>query len=60
MTFVSNSSPGELGFRMPAEWARHDVTWLTWPRPEGISFSSFTNEAWERGSREEITPPKTF
>ena len=23
---------------MPAEWARHDATWLTWPRPEGISF----------------------
>ncbi len=23
---------------MPAEWARHDATWLTLPRPEGISF----------------------
>lgn len=23
---------------MPAEWARHHATWLTWPRPEGISF----------------------
>ncbi len=23
---------------MPAEWARHRATWLTWPRPEGISF----------------------
>lgn len=23
---------------MPAEWARHQGTWLTWPRPEGISF----------------------
>ena len=23
---------------MPAEWARHDATWLTWPRSEGISF----------------------
>lgn len=23
---------------MPAEWERHQSTWLTWPRPEGISF----------------------
>lgn len=23
---------------MPAEWEPHDATWLTWPRPEGISF----------------------
>ena len=23
---------------MPAEWERHDATWLTWPRAEGISF----------------------
>ena len=23
---------------MPAEWERHRGTWLTWPRPEGISF----------------------
>jgi agmatine deiminase len=27
-----------LGYRMPAEWAPHAGTWLTWPRPEGISF----------------------
>ena len=23
---------------MPAEWEPHTATWLTWPRPEGISF----------------------
>ena len=23
---------------MPAEWERHDATWLSWPRREGISF----------------------
>src|ERR1700678_4359525 len=34
----STATPRSLGFRMPAEWARHDATWLTWPRPEGISF----------------------
>jgi agmatine deiminase len=32
------ATPRALGFRMPAEWARHDATWLTWPRAEGISF----------------------
>ena len=32
------ATPRSLGFRMPAEWARHEATWLTWPRPEGISF----------------------
>ncbi len=31
-------SPAADGWRMPAEWATHHATWLTWPRPEGISF----------------------
>ena len=31
-------TPAALGFRMPAEWEPHAATWLTWPRPEGISF----------------------
>ncbi len=38
MSTASDVTPRELGFRMPAEWARHDATWLTWPRSEGISF----------------------
>src|SRR5215475_13339489 len=25
------SAPAELGFRMPAEWDRHEATWLVWP-----------------------------
>lgn len=33
-----SQSPAALGYRMPAEWAPHVSTWLTWPRPEGISF----------------------
>lgn len=24
-------SPGGLGFRMPAEWERHERTWMAWP-----------------------------
>jgi agmatine deiminase len=25
------STPRELGYRMPAEWDRHEATWLAWP-----------------------------
>jgi agmatine deiminase len=25
------STPVELGYRMPAEWERHEATWLGWP-----------------------------
>jgi len=28
------SSPAELGFSMPAEWERHEATWLGWPHNE--------------------------
>src|SRR3982751_6736095 len=31
-------TPAQLGYRMPAEWEPHVVTWLSWPRREGISF----------------------
>src|SRR3989441_505248 len=32
MTTIANSStPRSLGFRMPAEWERHEATWLGWP-----------------------------
>ena len=34
----SLTSPTQLGFRMPAEWEPHIGTWLTWPRPQCISF----------------------
>lgn len=26
-----SASPRELGYRMPAEWERHDSTWVAWP-----------------------------
>ena len=35
---MSEGTPAELGYRMPAEWERHEATWLSWPRREGISF----------------------
>ena len=25
-------TPAELGFAMPAEWHRHEATWLAWPK----------------------------
>lgn len=25
-------TPRSLGYRMPAEWAMHDATWLSWPK----------------------------
>lgn len=31
-------TPASAGFSMPPEWAPHAATWLSWPRPDGISF----------------------
>ena len=30
-TIADSSTPRALGFRMPAEWERHEATWLGWP-----------------------------
>src|SRR5580692_1371349 len=35
---VASSTPAQLGYHMPAEWEPHEATWLSWPRPDGISF----------------------
>ena len=29
------ATPHQLGYRMPAEWAPHDATWLAWPHNPG-------------------------
>jgi agmatine deiminase len=29
---TEDKTPFELGFRMPAEWERHEATWLSWPK----------------------------
>jgi agmatine deiminase len=35
---MTEQTPAELDYRMPAEWEPHEATWLSWPRREGISF----------------------
>jgi agmatine deiminase len=33
-------SPAKEGYSMPAEWERHEATWVSWPHPDGASFPS--------------------
>jgi agmatine/peptidylarginine deiminase len=28
---VRSTSPAALGYRLPAEWERHEATWIGWP-----------------------------
>jgi agmatine deiminase len=35
---VLQGTPADHGFSFPPEWRRHAGTWISWPRPEGISF----------------------
>ena len=30
-----SETPASLGYRMPAEWEKHDATWLSWPKDPG-------------------------
>jgi agmatine deiminase len=31
VSLPENSTPRQLGFRMPAEWEPHEATWIAWP-----------------------------
>lgn len=31
---IFNSSPKKKGFHFPAEWVKHEATWLSWPHKE--------------------------
>jgi agmatine deiminase len=37
-TSSETKTPRELGYSFPAEWEKQRGTWMSWPRPEGISF----------------------
>jgi len=32
VTHILPTTPYALGYRMPAEWEKHEATWLTWPK----------------------------
>lgn len=34
MTNLFNDSPKKAGYSFPAEWAKHEATWLSWPHKE--------------------------
>ncbi|WP_316742315.1 agmatine deiminase family protein [Pedobacter antarcticus] len=34
MTSLFDNSPKKAGYRFPAEWEKHEATWLTWPHKE--------------------------
>ena len=34
MTNLFDHSPRKAGYRFPAEWVKHEATWLTWPHKE--------------------------
>jgi agmatine deiminase len=40
-------TPAQHGFSFPPEWHPHQATWISWPRPEGISFPGKYHEAIE-------------
>ncbi|MGQ0793760.1 MAG: agmatine deiminase family protein [Deltaproteobacteria bacterium] len=44
-----NKTPRELGYRMPAEWERHEATWLGWPHNKSDWPGKFTPIAWVYG-----------
>ena len=41
-----NKTPASLGFTMPAEWERHEGTWLSWPK-DPITFPGKSMDAVE-------------
>lgn len=40
-----SGTPAAHGFSFPPEWGPHAATWISWPRPEGISFPGRYQEA---------------
>ena len=47
MARTFKGTPREHGFSFPPEWSPRHGTWISWPRPEGISFPGKYHEAVE-------------
>lgn len=47
MPRTTTATPLDLGYSFPPEWHRHRATWISWPRPEGISFPDRYHECIE-------------
>ena len=47
---ASTPTPAELGFAMPAEWARHERTWMAWPT-EGYTLGEDPADAYRAWSQ---------
>ncbi len=45
--YALTGTPAQRGFSFPPEWYPHKATWISWPRPEGISFPGRYHEAIE-------------
>ncbi|MDQ2711941.1 MAG: agmatine deiminase family protein [Acidobacteriota bacterium] len=46
---TEDALPSTLGFRMPAEWDRHEATWLAWPHEESDWPGKFEPIRWVYG-----------
>ena len=44
-----NQTPAALGYRMPAEWERHEATWLGWPHNATDWPGKFSSIPWVFG-----------
>ena len=46
---TTSETPAALGFSMPAEWERHEATWLAWPHNPGDWPSKLDTIRWVYG-----------
>ena len=49
METISATTPAQSGYTMPAEWAPHAATWLTWPHNAGDWPEKFEMIPWIYG-----------
>jgi agmatine deiminase len=57
---ISAQTPAALGFTMPAEWERHQATWLAWPHNSGDWPRKISTIRWVYGEMiRKISPGET-